>query len=74
MLDKIIIVGKHEAHLIFDDRVPFIISSDEDVVPLLLWFLGYPYIDVFAINGVVTIHLRTFSDEITMEIETKDVA
>lgn len=74
MLDKIIIVGKHEAHFIFDDRVPFIIHSDEDVIPLLMWFLGHPYAEVFVNKGSITIHLRTFSDEITMEIETKDVA
>jgi hypothetical protein len=74
MLDKIIIVSKHEARFVFDDRVPFTICSDVDVIPLLLLFLGHPYVEIFTIRGAVTIQLRTFSDEITMEIETKDVA
>lgn len=75
MLDKIMLKNKHEASLIFTDRSPVRISSDVDVVPILLWFLG----DTNAIpiptgDGIAIELRRDTADEITVKIELNKVA
>ena len=69
MLDKVIVVSRHQAYMIFDDRSPVSISSDIDVVPFLLWFLGHPAAHL-VVNGetVTGIELRVYNDEITQKI------
>jgi len=73
MLDKIVIhSNRKQATMIFTDREPFSVSSDIDVVPLLMWFLGNPHAHLtLAKDGetVTGIELRRdCSDEITMKI------
>lgn len=73
MLDKIVIhSNRREAIMIFTDRSPFTVSSDVDVVPLLMWFLGNPHAHLtLAHDGetVTSIELRRdCSNEITMKI------
>lgn len=78
MLDKIVIhSNRKQATMVFTDRDPVGISSDVDVVPLLLWVLGSPmaHLIVHYPNTVTGIELRRdCSDEVTVRIELKDVA
>ena len=73
MLDKVVILScKKQAYFIFDDRAPFGVSSDVDVIPLLMWFLNYPNAKLVIANDgetVTGIELRRdCSDEITLKI------
>lgn len=73
MLDKIVIHSSRKfALIIFSDRSPVGVSSDVDVVPLLMWFLGNPHAHLTLANDgetVTGIELRRdCSDEITMKI------
>lgn len=77
MLDKIVLSSNRKvATLVFTNKHPITISSDVDVVPLLLLFLGHPqarlaqYID----KSIVVELRRDTSDEITIKIPLKDVA
>lgn len=77
MLDKIILhSNRKQAALIFTDRQPVTVSSDVDVVPLLLLFLGHPHAKVIQHStDVFVIELRRdSSDEVTVKIQLKDVA
>ena len=79
MLDKIVILScKKQAYLIFDDRAPFGVSSDVDVIPLLMWFLSYSNAKLILANDgetVVGIELRRdCGDEITLRIVNEDAA
>lgn len=79
MLDKIVILScRKQAYMIFTDRAPFGISSDVDVVPLLLWFLGSPIARLTLANDgetVTGIELRRdCSEEVTMKIVLGDAA
>ena len=62
VLDKIVIVNKHLAYLIFTDRRPIGFSSYRDVRELIYWFLE--------------IHMRLVNDDITQKIyiNMEDVA
>lgn len=40
MLDKVILISKHEAWMIFTDRPPFVLSSDVDVVQMIKMMLS----------------------------------
>ena len=77
MLDKVVILScRKQAYIIFTDRDPIGVSSDEDVVPLLLWFFDSPNA-YLAINGgkVTGIELRKdCSDEVTVSLSLRDVA
>ena len=78
MLDKIVIHSdRKQATMVFTDRSPVGISSDVDVVPLLMWFLGHPsaHIVSYYPGNVSHIELRRdTSHEVTLKIELKDVA
>lgn len=78
MLDKIVIAqSRKEAFFIFTDRTPIRVASDIDVVPILMWLLGYPnaHLVVNPRAGIVTIELRRdCGEEITMKIKLDDVA
>lgn len=78
MLDKIVIhSNRKQATIVFTDRNPVCISSDLDVVPLLMWFLGHPNAHTITDynNNVIGIELRRdCSDEVTVTIELKDIA
>ncbi len=74
MLDKIVIhSNRKQATMVFTDRSPVGISSDVDVVPLLMWFLGHPNAKlVLAHDGETVLGIevrRDCGDEITMKIE-----
>jgi hypothetical protein len=64
--------------MIFTDRAPFGISSDVDVVPLLMWFLDYPNAKLILANDGATVTgieiLRDCSDEITVKIVMDNAA
>ena len=72
MLDKIVLSScRKQATMIFTDRAPFTISSDKDVVPPLMWFLGCPNAQLIIANDgetVTGIEVRKFDNEITMKI------
>ena len=78
MLDKIVIhSNRKQATMIFTDRSPVGISSDKDVVPLLMWFLGHPHAHMVTDypSNVVSIELRRdTTNEVTVKLELKDVA
>ena len=79
MLDKVIVLScRKQAYLIFTNRVPFGISSDIDVVPLLMWFLGFPNAKFIIANDgetITGIELRKdCGDEITVKLVIGDVA
>lgn len=78
MLDKIVIhSNRKQATMVFTDRDPVGISSDVDVVPLLMWFLGHPNAHMVTDNSsnVVGIEFRRdTSNEVTVKIELKEVA
>lgn len=38
MLDKIVYISTHELHLIYSNRTPVVLHSDENVLTLLDWF------------------------------------
>ena len=55
MIDKIVIVNKHLAYIVFtDDRRNISLSSDRDVRELIYWFFD--------------IHMRLANDDITQKI------
>lgn len=73
MLDKIVIhSNRKQVTMIFTDRSPVGISSDVDVVPLLMWFLGSSLAKLAVAHDgetVTGIELRKdCSDEVTMKI------
>lgn len=70
MLDKVIVVSKHQAYMIFDHRPPFGIYSDVDVLPLLMWLLDSKqvHVTVDSDNNFVGVELRQFNDEVTLKI------
>jgi hypothetical protein len=73
MLDKIVILScKKQAYLIFDDRAPFGVCSDINVIPMLMWFLNYPNAKLIIANDGETVTgielIRDCSDEITLKI------
>jgi hypothetical protein len=79
MLDKIVILScRKQAYLIFTDRAPFGISSDVDVVPLLMWFLDCPHAKLILAHDGETVTgievRRDCGDEITMKIIMDDAA
>lgn len=77
MLDKIVLSsGRQVATLIFTDKHPITITSDFDVVPLLMLFLGHPQAKVaqYIDNSIVIEMRRDTSGEITIKIPIKDVA
>jgi hypothetical protein len=79
MLDKVIISScKKQAMFIFDDRVPFTVSSDDNVVPLLMWFLGHPNAKLTIAHDGETVtgieFRRDCSGEVTMKIDITKVA
>lgn len=78
MLDKVVILScRKQAYLIFTNRTPVGVSSDVDVVPLLMWFLGFPntHLVFNARTNVVSIEVRRdCSDEITVKINLDDAA
>ncbi len=43
MLDKVLVVSKHQAYLIFTHREPVGVYSDKDVLVLLMILLDIPY-------------------------------
>jgi hypothetical protein len=59
-MDKIVIVGKHVAYLIFYDREPVRLSSDRDIREMIYWLLD--------------IQLRLVNDDITQEINLDEAA
>lgn len=77
MLDKIIIVSQYQAYLIYEGREPIGIHSDECVRMFLLWIFGdkRAHLVVNDKNKVTGIELRIdSSDEVTIEIEIKEIA
>jgi len=78
MLDKVVILScRKQAIMVFTDRAPFTITSDTDVVPLLMWFLDCPNVCLAIANDgetVTGIEVRKFDNEVTMKILLKDVA
>jgi hypothetical protein len=74
MLDKVVILScRKQAYMIFTDRAPFGISSDVDVVPLLMWFLDFPNARLIIANDGETVLgievRRDCGDEVTLKIE-----
>jgi hypothetical protein len=64
MLDKIVIVNKNQAYMIFVGRNPVSITSDEDVRVLVLWLLGDPRAHIQTneqeqFNGVIELRRDT---------------
>ena len=77
MLDKIILSSdRKEATMFFTDRTPFGVSSDIDVVPLLLWFLNCPNTKFVPTNDKpLNIEVRRdTSEEVTSFLEIKEAA
>jgi len=78
MLDKIIILScRKQAFLIFTNRAPVGVTSDTDVVPVLMWFLGHPnaHLVVNHRQNIINIELRRDCDgEITVKTHMEDVA
>lgn len=67
MLDKIIVLScRKQAIMSFTDKPPFSISSDTDVVPVLLWFINDPRAHLL-VDGetVMGIEVRQCDDEVT---------
>lgn len=77
MLDKIVIHSdRKQACMIFTDRSPINVTSDVDVIPLLLWLLGDSRAKLtislwHRVTGVEL--LKDTSNEVTMKIDFKDV-
>lgn len=78
MLDKIVVLSsRKQAVMVFTDRSPVTVSSDVDVVPLLMWFLSCPTAKLVTKypHNVVGIELRRdTSNEVTVKIDLKEVA
>lgn len=78
MLDKIVLSSnRKQAMMVFTDREPMIVSSDVDVVPLLMWFLDCPGARLIVANDgetVTGIEIRKFDDEITVKIKLDGAA
>jgi hypothetical protein len=78
MLDKIVILScRTKALFIFTDRAPFTLTSDVDVVPMLMWFLDCPHAKLALAddgNTVTGIEVRRDCDEITMKITMDNAA
>lgn len=79
MLDKVVIhSNRKQATMVFTDRSPVGISSDVDVVPLVMWFLGHPLARLTLANDGQTVTgieiRRDCSDEVTVKIELKSAA
>lgn len=78
MLDKIVISSdRKRAMMVFLDRAPFNITSDTDVVPLLMWFLDFPNTHLTIANDgetVTGIEVRKLDDEVTVKIVMGDAA
>jgi hypothetical protein len=72
MLDKVLILNKNEAVLIFTNRTPITLSSDENVVLLVMWYLEHPQV-FSAPDGSIEFR-RDTSEEITQKIMLDGVA
>ena len=59
-MDKIVIVDRHTAYLIYTDRPMVVLSSDRDIREVVFWLLG--------------IEMRLVNDDITQEIVLGEVA
>ena len=72
MLDKIVIHSdRKQACMIFTDRSPINVTSDIDVIPLLMWLLGdsRAKLTISMWDKVTGIELlRDSSNEVTMKI------
>lgn len=76
MLDKILIVNKHQAYMIFTDRSPVGLYSDQDVRVFVMWFLGDSRV-MMSVNSndqFIGLEFRNYDDEITLKIEIKEAA
>ena len=78
MLDKIVIHSScKQATMIFTDRSPINVTSDVDVIPLLMWLLGdsRAKLTISMWDKVTGIELlRDNSNEVTMKIDFMGVA
>jgi len=59
-MDKIVILNKHKAMLIFRDKPPVYITSDRDVREMIYWMFD--------------IHRNIINDDITQAIDMEEVA
>ena len=68
MLLKIVILScRKKALMIYSDRSPVSLTSDSDVIPLLLWFTGDPRAHLLVSGETVHgIEVRKFDDEVTV--------
>lgn len=67
MIDKVVILNRNQALIIFTNKQPVQLSSDTDVSTFILWFLGD--IRVQVENSNVIEMRRDTSHENTMEIK-----
>lgn len=63
MIDKIVYINQHELHIIYDNRAPVTLHSDENVLQLLDW-MHTPSTHSLEVFNIA----RASEDEVTMGV------
>jgi hypothetical protein len=75
MLDRIIISrSENKATMIFTDRDPFTLSTDDDIVIFLLWFLDSSSVKLVTFDKQPQLFYAIGEEEITQEISMEKIA